>query len=135
MRIRMLAAAAVLVSAGVHLKLWFDGFRDLHMVGPAFMLNAVAGVVIAVLLVLWRHWLPPLLAVGFGASTLGAFIIAATVGLYGVHEVWSGGWVLTAAGSEIVAIIAGAVALVKARPLRSHGELQHRLPAGRPDLH
>ena len=50
------------------------------------MLNAVAAVVIAALLLWWRHWVPLLLAIGFGASTLGAFVISATVGLFGVHE-------------------------------------------------
>lgn len=135
MKMRILAAAGVLVSAAVHLKLWLDGFRDLHMVGPAFMLNAVAGLVIAALLILWRHWVPPLLAVGFGASTLGAFVISATVGLYGVHEVWSGGWVLTAAGSEIVAVLAGLLALLQENPLSSRSQLQHGLPVDRPHHH
>ena len=46
--------------------------RHAHVVGPAFMLNAVGGTIIAVLLVTWRHWIPLPLAVGFGASTLGA---------------------------------------------------------------
>ena len=87
---RMLAAAAVLVSAAVHLYLWFDVFRHTDVVGPAFMLNAVGGTVIAILLVTWRHWVPLVLAVGFGASTLGAFLIAVTVGLFGVHEHWTG---------------------------------------------
>ena len=32
---------------------------------PAFMVNAIAGTIIAVLLVTWRHWIPFLLAVGF----------------------------------------------------------------------
>ena len=134
MRMRVLAAAGVLVSAAVHLKLWFDGFRDLHVVGPAFMVNAVAGVVIAVLLVRWRHWVPLLLAVGFGASTLGAFLVSTTVGLYGVNEVWSGVWVFTAAASEVVVIIAGVLALLQEHPL-SRGELQHRLAVRRPHLH
>ena len=71
MWIRTLAALAVLVSAAVHLMLWFDGVRH-QSVGPAFLLNAAGGVVIAVLLVSWRHWVPPLLAIGFGVSTLGA---------------------------------------------------------------
>ena len=74
------------------------------------MLNAVGGLVIAVLLLTWRHWLPLLLAVGFGASTLGAFVIAATVGLYGVHTHWSGGYVWTAAISEVVAVLVGLTA-------------------------
>lgn len=120
MRMRILTAAGVLVSAGVHLKLWFDGFRDFHVIGPAFMVNAVAGLVIAVLLLLWRHWIPLLLAIGFGASTLGAFVISATVGLFGSHEVWTGTWVLTAAISEVVAILAGAMALRQEKPLHSH---------------
>jgi hypothetical protein len=135
MLMRILAAVAVLVSAVVHLKLWFDGFRDIDVIGPAFMLNAVAGAVIAVLLVAWRHWIPLFLAVGFGASTLGAFVISATVGLFGVHEVWTGGAVLTAAVSEVVAILAGLVALAQERPWGSRRELQDRLSLRRAHLH
>ncbi|MDX6324241.1 MAG: hypothetical protein QOK15_595 [Nocardioidaceae bacterium] len=126
MRIRVLIAAAVLVSAVVHLKLWFDGFRDIDKIGPAFMLNAVAGAVIAVLVLLWRHWIPLFLATGFGAATLGAFVISATVGLFGVHEVWTGGWVWSAAVSEAVAVVAGLWALFReygARPGARQGEV------------
>ena len=117
--LRALAAAAVLVSAAVHLYLWFHVFRDAHVVGPAFMVNAVGGTVVAVLLVTWRHWIPLVLAIGFGASTLGAFIIAATVGLYGVHEHWTSWEVWTAAVAEVVAIVAaGTVLLLEETPLR-----------------
>ena len=126
MLIRLVTAAAVLVSAGVHLKLWFDGVRD-QSVGPAFMLNAVGGLVIAVLLLTWRHWVPALLAVGFGIATLGAFTIAATVGLMGIHEHWTGGYVWTAAIVEVVAILAGALLLARTNPLRSGGQLQDGL--------
>ena len=80
---RWLAAAGVVVSGAVHLWLWFDGFRSISVIGPAFMVNAVAGVVIAALLLLWSHWVPLLLATGFGVSTLAAFVISATVGLFG----------------------------------------------------
>ncbi len=134
MWIRTLAALAVLVSAAVHLMLWFDGVRH-QSVGPAFLLNAAGGVVIAVLLVSWRHWVPPLLAIGFGVSTLGAFVISATVGLLGVHEHWTGGYVWTAAVAEVVAILAGAVALSRDNPLRSAGQLEHRSPLRRAHLH
>lgn len=111
MTMRILAAVAALVSAAVHLWLWFEGVRDQDMIGPAFMVNAIAGAVIAVLLVTWRHWLPLVLVVGFGISTLGAFIISTTVGLFDVHASWEGWDEWTAAASEVVAIVVGLWAL------------------------
>lgn len=106
MLVRMVAAVAAAVSAVVHLWLWFDGVKDQGEVGVMFMINAVAGVVIAVLLIGWQHWLPPFLVAGFGASTLGAFFISATVGLFGIEAGWSWyAWV--AAISEVVCVAAG----------------------------
>jgi hypothetical protein len=116
MKLRILAAIAVLVSALIHLKLWKDVFRHTDTVGPAMLLNFFGGVVIAVLLVSWRHWLPVLLTVGFGVATFGSFIIATTSGLYGVHEKWTGWEVFTAAAVEIIAIIVGAALLLNERP-------------------
>ncbi|MET1059556.1 MAG: hypothetical protein ABWX84_08160 [Nocardioides sp.] len=127
MKLRLLTAVAVLVSGAVHLWLWFDVFHEEDVVGPAFLFNAAASVVIATLLLRWRHWVPAFLAMGFGASTLGAFIISTTDnGLFGVHQVWEGGWVFTAAVSEVLAIIGGAAVLVHERSTSSVGELQHR---------
>ena len=135
MWIRIVGAAAVLVSAAVHLYLWFNGFRDLSVIGPAFLLNAVGGAVIAVLLATWRSWVPALLTAGFGVSTLGAFIVSATVGLFGLHEQWVGWPVWTAAVAEVVAIVVGALLLVRDLPASSAGQLQHRTPFRRADLH
>ena len=135
MNMRLVTAAAVLVSAAVHLYLWFDVFSGQAVVGPAFLLNAAGGLVIAVLLVRWRHWLPALLAVGFGVSTLGAFVVAATVGLFGVHEHWIGWPVWTAAVSEVVAIVGGAVLLARTVPAESRRQLQHPSATRRADLH
>lgn len=135
MTMRVLAAVAVLVSAAVHLYLWVDGMRSVDVVGPAFLFNAVAGAVIAVLLVLWRHWIPPFLALGFGLSTLGAFVIAATVGLFGVHESWTGWAVWTAAIAEVAAIVLGALLLVADNPLRSRGQAEHHPSVGGAHLH
>lgn len=119
---RVVAAVAVLVSAAVHLYLWLDFARDDDFLGPSFMLNAVGGAVIAVLLLVWRHWVPALLAVGFGLSTLLAFVLATTVGLFGVTASWTGWAVWVAAASEVVAAVAGASLLVADNPLRSRGQ-------------
>jgi hypothetical protein len=114
MNLRGIGAAALLVSAGVHLYLWFDGVRN-QSVGPMFLLNVVAGVVIAVLLLRWDSWVPAFLTAGFGAATLGAFVIASTVGLLGVHTVWAGGSVWVAAVAEVVCIVVGGVLLLRGR--------------------
>jgi hypothetical protein len=116
MTTRIIAALAVLVSAYIHLREWLDGMRDVHVIGPLFVVNIVAGVVIAGLLVGWRRWLAPFLAFGFGASTLGAFAIASTrAGLFGDHEKWQGAYVWVAAVAEAAAIVAGLLALLRER--------------------
>ena len=118
MGMRIVTAVAALVSAYVHLKLWLGGFSDIDLIGPAFMFNAVAGLVIAVLLLAWRHWVPGFLAAGFGASTLGAFVVSTTVGLFGVKEPWVGFVVWAAAVSESVCIVGGLLVMRAAWPSR-----------------
>jgi hypothetical protein len=116
MIVRLIAAAAVLISAADHLKLWSDEMKDVHVIGPLFLVNVASGVVIAGLLIGWRHWLAPLLAAGFGAATLGGFIIASSpAGLFGDHESWAGGYVFVATVVEIVAIVAGLYAFTRER--------------------
>jgi len=134
MKTRLVAAAAVLVSAGVHLDMWFNGVRH-QSVGPAFLMNFAGGLVIAALLVTWRHWVPPLLAVGFGFSTIGAFVIAATVGLFGVHDHWTGGYVWTAFVSEVVAILAGAAVLWREGWVPRRSTSHHRSARAHPIAH
>lgn len=129
MTARTLAAIAVLVSAYVHLREWLDGMRDVHVIGPLFIVNIVAGVAIAVLLLTWRHWFAPFLAFGFGASTLGGFTIATTsAGLFGDHEKWQGSYVWIAAVAEAVAIVAGLYAV--SRELRRAPAREHSTVAG-----
>jgi O-antigen/teichoic acid export membrane protein len=134
MKTRLVAAAAVLVSAGVHLDMWFNGVRH-QSVGPAFLLNFAGGLGIAALLLTWRHWAPPLLAVGFGLSTIGAFVIAATVGLFGVHDHWTGGYVWTAFISEVVAILAGTAVVWREGWLPRRSTSHHRAATAHPVPH
>lgn len=112
--VRIVTFAGVLLSAVIHFVLYFDGMSAYSIVGPLFLLNAVGGLGIAVAVLVWRHWLPPLGAVGFGALTLAAFLVARTVGLLGVRETT---WYLTevlAMIGDIVALVSGLVLLVRA---------------------
>lgn len=115
--LRVVLAVCVVASAVVHLILWNDGMKNVDVVGQAFLLNGVAGVVLGVLLLVWRSAWPLLGAIAFGAATLGAFVVATTVGLFGVHSRWEGTNEWVSAITEALAIVLGIVAIVVERRL------------------
>ncbi|UZN03809.1 hypothetical protein [Cellulomonas sp. S1-8] len=125
--LRALVCACLMLSAVVHLDLWATGMRSVDIVGPAFLLNGVGGIVLGVLVLVWRHWLPLLGAIGFGVATLGAFILATTPGgLFEVHSRWSGTPEWLAAISEIGVIALGIVTIVVGRrPPAESADLAH----------
>lgn len=113
--LRGLTAAGLLLSADVHLVLYLEGYRDIVVVGPLFLLNAASGLALGLLVLTWRHWLPLLGAIGFGALSLVSFYVSATVGFFGVHETLGGTQQVLAQASEWVVVVAGTLALVLER--------------------
>ncbi len=86
---RILSAIALLATGGIHLYLALNGVGGL--LGVMFILNAVAGLVLATGMVLLRGRLLQLvtvLSLLFLIATLGALFLALTVGLFGIHETW-----------------------------------------------
>jgi hypothetical protein len=116
MTVRIIVAVAVLLSGLDHIRLWNNGGKHLHIVGPLFLVQGIAAIIVAGLVVFWRHWIAPLLAVALAAGTLIGFAIATLPsGLVGDHEKWVGGTVWVAAITEVVAIIAGLYAYSRER--------------------
>jgi hypothetical protein len=108
---RGLAAAGVLLAAVVHLDLWVQGFRSVATIGALFLLDFIAGLVIGVGVLVWRHWLPALAAAGFGAATVIAFWISVIHGLFGVKETATGSSEILAAIAEYSAVAFGLTAV------------------------
>ena len=121
--------ASVLVSAYIHVELWFEGMSRTPVIGPLFLLNAAGGLAIGIAVLFWRHWLPLLAALGFGVLTLGAFWVSVTVGLFGLHEVATGVPQVAAEVAEIVTIV-GSVAALVSGPVRGRARPE-RPPARR----
>src|SRR5690606_41567250 len=82
----VLLVFGLLGSAVVHLLEWDNWAYTNEVVGPLFLVNVGAGIVITAAVLLWRHWLPLLAAVGYCAGTLGAYLLSRTVGLSGVEQ-------------------------------------------------
>ena len=86
---RFLSALVLLATGLIHLYLVFNGTGG--VLGVAFVLNGVAGVVLAVGMLLLRGRLLQLttvLSLLFLIATLVALILALTVSLFGITEQW-----------------------------------------------
>jgi hypothetical protein len=90
---RVVAAVLVLIGGYIHLKLYFDGYRDVPNanLGRSFLLNAAAALVVAVVLVVWRS---PL------ALVLGLVLVNATLLGFGMSRTGSGIFGFTETGFQ-----------------------------------
>ena len=117
--LRVLGALLLAAMSWIHLDLWLAGYRSIDWIGPAFLLNAIAGFGLAVLLLLtprpllmWVAALGALTALG----TLGGLLLATTIGLFGFVEStaadlwWESFWVELAA-----TVVLAALAVLAAR--------------------
>ena len=87
--LRITGAALLAAMAWIHLELWTDGYRTLDVIGPAFLLDAIAGAGLAVLLLVTPRPLVAWVAVVgalTAAGTLAALLLTTTVGLFGFTE-------------------------------------------------
>jgi hypothetical protein len=87
---RILSAIVLFAIGGIHLFLVFDGVGG--VLGVLFILNAIAGIVLAIGMLALRGRLMKLAAVLsllFTIASLLALVLALTVGLFGITETWS----------------------------------------------
>ena len=102
-----LGCVALLAWIGsIHLHLWQEGYRHIPTNGPLFLLDAVAGFVLAAVLLTWPRPLAGLIAAGYTASTLGALIISLSVGLFGFRESISASFVTESLTIESITVLA-----------------------------
>src|SRR5690242_11914194 len=102
-----LGCVALLAWIGyIHLHLWLEGYRQIPTNGPLFLLDAVAGFLLAAVVLAWPRPLAGLLAAGYTAATLGALIISLTAGLFGFRESISASYVVQSLAIETITVLA-----------------------------
>ena len=88
--LRILSALLLVATGGIHLYLALNGVGGI--LGVMFILNAVAGLVLAIAIVALRGRMlqaAAVLSLLFLIATLGALVLALTVGLFGIHQDWN----------------------------------------------
>ena len=88
----------------IHLHLWAEGYRQIPVDGPLFLLDAIAGLVLAAVLLAWPRPLAGLVAAGYTVGTLGALLISLTAGLFGFRESISASFVVQSLAIETVTV-------------------------------
>jgi hypothetical protein len=119
--LRLVAAGLLVWIAGIHLRLWQEGYKFIPTDGPLFLLDAIVAFALAAAILAWAAPLTGLLATGFVAATLGALIISLTVGLFGFRESISASFVVLSIELESVAmlVLLGCTALAAVTSARS----------------
>ena len=127
--LRIASAILLLAIGGIHLFLVLDGAGGL-LVAP-FLLNGVAGIVLAVGMLILRGRLLLLATVAgllFAIASLLALVLALTVGLFGIHEHWT--FILVPQTVVVDAVAIVVLAMTSARMLRAESAVgAERVPS------
>ena len=85
-----LGGVLLIWSAYVHFHLWneTDGYSTIPTIGPLFLLQSIAGLVIGIGVVVVRRVWAALVGLGFALSTLAGFLLSVAVGLFGFKDSW-----------------------------------------------
>ncbi len=111
----VVGALLLVASALIHLHLWDDGYRHIPTIGPLFLAQVVAGLILAVVLAATRRVWAAVLAFGFVASTIAGFLLSVNVGLFGFQDSWSSayaGMAFTVEVADLVVLVAGGLLCV-----------------------
>ena len=119
--LRVVGALLLVAAGAIHLYLWSTGYDSIDWIGPLFLVNAVAGFVLAAAvlaaprrLLFWPAGAGALLQIG----TLGGLVLASTVGLFGFVESTAASYYWESVIVESVGFLALVVLAALCRPGR-----------------
>jgi len=120
LRLRMSGALLLAVSAAIHLDLYLTGYRKIPTIGWLFLLQVIVGFVLTIAALVTRSRLAAAASAALALSTLGAYLLAVWIGLFGFKEIRTRAG-LAAGLIEVAAFATLALAAVTAGPARASG--------------
>jgi hypothetical protein len=103
----VLGAVLVGFTSTIHLHLWADGYRTIPVIGPLFLVQGIAGIVLALALIGWRRMVTAVVGIGFMLTTAGGLLMSVYFGLFGFMDSLSAPF----AGMSLIVEIAGGLEL------------------------
>ena len=126
--LRISGAVLLAVSAGIHLDLYLTGYRKIPTIGWLFLLQVIVGFMLTIAALVTRTRLAAAASAALALSTLGAYLLAVWIGLFGFKEIRTRAG-LAAGLIEVAAFATLALAAVTANAGR-HAAAPARAPAG-----
>src|SRR6201986_5029130 len=116
--LRVAGAVLLVVSAGIHLDLYLTGYRSIPTIGWLFLVQFLVAFVLAIGALVTHSRLVAGAGAAFALSTLGCYLLAVWIGLFGYKEIRTRAGI--AAGLiEVAAFATLALAAVTAGPARA----------------
>jgi hypothetical protein len=131
-RLRALAALLVAISGGIHLRLYLNGYRDIHIdtlvgidISRAFLLSALVACGLSVFLIAYAPTgrlatVGDLFGIAYGAGALAAYAATRTVGLLGFEDnSWRAEAMVAKVAESLVVLLLLAALVASQRARRS----------------
>jgi predicted lipoprotein with Yx(FWY)xxD motif len=120
--LRVVGAGLLIATGAIHLDLYLTGYRTIPTIGGLFLFQVIAAFVLAVMVLgavipglAARGWLADALGAGFGAATLGGYLLSVWVGLFGFKEVRTTSGIVAGIIEVLTIAVLGAAAILAAR--------------------
>ena len=102
----VVAAAVLMVVSGlIHVHLWNIAYRHVATLGPLFLVQAIAALVMALVLVVTRAVIVALACITLMLGTVVGFTLADTVGIFGFTLPAVTGWAYEALVTELLSAL------------------------------
>ena len=85
--LRVAGALLLVVSAGIHLDLYLTGYRSVPTIGWLFLVQFLVAFVLAIGALVTHSRLVAVAGAAFALSTLGCYLLAVWIGLFGYKEI------------------------------------------------
>jgi hypothetical protein len=105
----VIGSALLAASSAIHLELWSTGYGTIPTIGPLFLIQGLAGALLALFLLLSRRLLIVVTAAGFMIATIGGLLLSVYFGLFGFRDTLAAPYAGASLGVESAGVVVLAV--------------------------